>query len=139
MLFRLGMFSQKKQTIGQRVVVIGGGAVRVETALMLAEEGTLFGEELEADTVVLAVGTKPYNPLQQAANELGISFRVICGATQPAMVLNAIHHGFAADQSSGRSSSRDCPWSLLLGVLPVVHRNLSDSPASGFHRLVLRY
>ena len=32
---------------GQRVVVIGGGAVGVETALMLAEEGTLSGEELK--------------------------------------------------------------------------------------------
>jgi 2,4-dienoyl-CoA reductase (NADPH2) len=168
----------KKQTTGRRVIVIGGGAVGVETALMLAEEGTLSGEEikfllvnkaekaedlydlavkgskqltlvemvnklgtnfgkstrwsmlqdvkryavdtkteanvleitegglrleykgnieeLEADTVVLAVGTKPYNPLQQAANELGISFRVIGDATQPAMVFDAIHQGFAA-------------------------------------------
>lgn len=32
---------------GRRVVVVGGGAVGVETALQLAEEGTLSGEELK--------------------------------------------------------------------------------------------
>lgn len=32
---------------GRRVVVIGGGAVGVETALFLAEEGTLTGDELK--------------------------------------------------------------------------------------------
>jgi 2,4-dienoyl-CoA reductase (NADPH2) len=32
---------------GRKVVVIGGGAVGVETALMLAEEGTLSGDELK--------------------------------------------------------------------------------------------
>jgi 2,4-dienoyl-CoA reductase (NADPH2) len=36
-----------KRQAGRKVVVIGGGAVGVETALMLAEEGTLTGEELK--------------------------------------------------------------------------------------------
>jgi len=36
-----------KRQAGRRVVVIGGGAVGVETALMLAEEGTLTGEEVK--------------------------------------------------------------------------------------------
>jgi 2,4-dienoyl-CoA reductase (NADPH2) len=168
----------KTQETGQRVVIIGGGAVGVETALMLAEEGTLSGEELKfllvnqaekpedlyhlaikgtkqvtlvemidklgtnfgkstrwsmlqdvkrysvaankaatvleiteggvrieqggevkelvADTVVLAVGTKPNNPLQEAAAELGIPCRVIGDALKPAMVFDAVHQGFAA-------------------------------------------
>jgi len=36
-----------KRQVGRRVAVIGGGAVGVETALLLAEEGTLTGEELK--------------------------------------------------------------------------------------------
>ena len=36
-----------RRRAGRRVVVIGGGAVGVETALLLAEEGTLSGEELK--------------------------------------------------------------------------------------------
>ena len=36
-----------KVQVGEKVVIIGGGAVGVETALLLAEEGTLTGEELK--------------------------------------------------------------------------------------------
>jgi 2,4-dienoyl-CoA reductase (NADPH2) len=36
-----------KAHTGQRVVIIGGGAVGVETALFLAEKGTLSGEALK--------------------------------------------------------------------------------------------
>ncbi len=163
---------------GERVVVIGGGAVGVEVALMLAEQGTLSGEELKfllvngaepveelqrlalqgskqvvlvemldrlgenfgkstrwsmlqdvqrynistrleskvleikkggvrirhgdrvellpADTVVLAVGTKPYNPLEKVANELGIECQVVGDARNAATVLEATHQGFQA-------------------------------------------
>jgi 2,4-dienoyl-CoA reductase (NADPH2) len=38
---------QEKVTTGKRVVVIGGGAVGVETALYLAEKGTLSAEALK--------------------------------------------------------------------------------------------
>jgi len=171
----------KKQVAGKRVVIVGGGAVGVETALMLAEEGTLSGEELkflllnraekpedlyslaikgskqvtlvemidklgtnfgkstrwamlqdvkryavttrtaakvleitkrglrmecdgkieelEADTVVLAVGTQPYNPLQVVAKELGMSCHVVGDALKPAMVFDAVHQGFAAGKA----------------------------------------
>jgi len=36
-----------KVATGQKVAIIGGGAVGIETALLLAEEGTLSGEELK--------------------------------------------------------------------------------------------
>ena len=36
-----------KVATGQQVAIIGGGAVGIETALLLAEEGTLSGEELK--------------------------------------------------------------------------------------------
>ncbi len=41
----------KKALTGRRVVVVGGGAVGVETALFLAEKGTLSGETLKFLTV----------------------------------------------------------------------------------------
>jgi len=166
---------------GERVTIIGGGAVGVETALLLAEQGTLSGEELKfllvhqaesteelyrlatqgsktitlvemidklgtnfgrstrwgmlqdieryrvqtrtesrvieitpegvliqgksgeelipAETVVLAVGTQAFNPLQKIAAELQIPCQLIGDAQQPAMVFDAIHQGFAAGQA----------------------------------------
>jgi len=165
-------------TTGRRVVVIGGGAVGVESALLLAEQGTLpaetlkfllvhraeepeelyrlattgckqvtivemldklgrnFGkttrwtmlqdldrygvacrtgarveaitaegvllagdpepELLPADTVVLAVGTRAENSLQQACEELDIPCQVIGDAGRPAMVFDAVHQGYRA-------------------------------------------
>jgi 2,4-dienoyl-CoA reductase (NADPH2) len=169
---------QNKWVAGENIVIIGGGAVGVETALLLAEQGTLSGEELkflllngaesletlnrlalqgsknitlvelqeklgtnfgrttrwsmlqdvqrfnigvriesrvigieqygvriesggkeellEADTVVLAVGTMAYNPLQKVALELDIPCRVAGDARKPATVLEATHQGFRA-------------------------------------------
>lgn len=163
---------------GKRVVIIGGGAVGVETALFLAEEGTLNGnalkfllvhgaetpefllhlathgskkvtivellddlgknfgrttrwgmlqdlkrygveswnksraleitgsgvriekdgvvEEILADTVVLAAGTQPYNPLAEIVTTLGIPFVVVGDARSAAMVFDAVHQGYAA-------------------------------------------
>ena len=168
---------------GRRVVIIGGGAVGIETALHLAEKGTLSGEalkfllihgaesaddlyglatkgskditiiemlgelgknfgkstrwgmmqdverygvktraearvieitaafvtvecegeveEIAADSVILAVGTCSYNPLQELVAASGIPFRVAGDALQPAMVFDAIHQGFAAGHEIG--------------------------------------
>jgi 2,4-dienoyl-CoA reductase (NADPH2) len=168
---------------GRRVVVIGGGAVGVETALTLAEQGTLsaeavkfllihgaespedlltlavkgtreivlvemlkeigtnFGkttrwgmlqdvkrygirtlvaasvlaitpesvwveqegkeEEIPADTVVLAVGTRPLNPLVGFMEHRGIPFRVVGDADQVGTAFEAVHQGFAAGRSIG--------------------------------------
>jgi 2,4-dienoyl-CoA reductase (NADPH2) len=163
---------------GKRVVVIGGGAVGIETALLLAEKGTLSGEALKfllvhgaespenlyglatrgskevivvemledlgknfgrstrwgmmldverfgvktrtaarvleitaegvriehdgqvedipADSVVLAVGTRSFNPLGEAASARGMIVRVVGDAVRPAMVFDAIHEGYKA-------------------------------------------
>lgn len=168
---------------GRRVVVIGGGAVGVETALLLAEKGTLSGEalkfllvhgaerieelytlatrgsrevtvvelldglgknfgrstrwgmlqdverygvravmqarvieitaglvrieangqveELAADSVVLAVGTRSHDPLHGIAADMGIPMAVVGDALRPAMVMEAVHDGFAAGRSIG--------------------------------------
>lgn len=169
--------------IGSRVVIIGGGAVGIETALLLAEKGTLSGEaikfllvhgaespedlyglatrgskdvtviemldeigtnfgkstrwgmmqdverygvktraaarvvgitagyvrieckgraeDITADSVVLAVGTRAHNPLHNLAVASGIPFRVVGDAVQPAMVFDAIHQGFTAGREIG--------------------------------------
>ncbi|MDD5285010.1 MAG: FAD-dependent oxidoreductase [Desulfuromonadaceae bacterium] len=168
---------------GRRVVIIGGGAVGIETALLLAEKGTLSGEALKfllvhgaekvedlyglatsgskdvtvvemlgelgtnfgkstrwgmmqdverfgvktratarvieiaadcvridcegkvedipADSVLLAVGTRSCNPLQELAAACGIRFRVAGDAVKPAMVFDAIHQGFTAGREIG--------------------------------------
>ncbi|SDP44351.1 oxidoreductase [Desulforhopalus singaporensis] len=177
------VLAQKKET-GASVVVIGGGAVGVETALYLAEQGTLSGEELkfllvsgavspeklyklatagskevtivemvdslganfgkstrwgmlqdvdrfgiksvvgakvleitesgvlveqggkqvmlEADTVVVAVGTASDNPVEEIAKELGIACYVVGDARQPATVLEANHQGYRAGIAVGQ-------------------------------------
>lgn len=165
-------------TTGKKVVVIGGGAVGVETALLLAEEGTLSGDDLKfllvhgaesaeelyrlatsgckevtviemvedlgknfgkstrwgmlqdlerygvktrvqarvvsitpesvrielnggmeditADTVILAVGTMPFNPLQEILTSERVKVITVGDAVKPAMVFDAIHAGFKA-------------------------------------------
>jgi 2,4-dienoyl-CoA reductase (NADPH2) len=166
---------QEKVTTGRRVVVIGGGAVGVETALYLAEKGTLSAEalkfllvnraeapevlyelatrgtktivviemiekmgkdigkttrwgilqdlsrhgiqtrtatkalaitatavtveidgqaeEIPADTVVLAAGAKPYNPLAEIIEQKGIPYEVVGDAGQVGMAFDAVHQG----------------------------------------------
>ncbi len=167
-----------KTYTGRRVVVIGGGAVGVETALFLAEKGTLSGdtlkflfvnkaedpevlyematrgtkqvtiiemmekigkdfgkttrwgmlqdatrygiqsrvatkaleitpkgikvdagsgpEEIPADTVVLSVGAKSDNHLQQAIESRGIACTVAGDAANIGMAFDAVHQGFKA-------------------------------------------
>ena len=173
----------KNAATGRGIVIIGGGAVGIETALLLAEKGTLTGEALKfllvhgaesadelhalatrgskdvtivemmgelgrnfgkstrwgmiqdverygvqaramatvveifpdcvriecdgaiedipADTVVLAVGTRAYNPLHEQVAASGIPFRTVGDALRPAMVFDAGHQGFEAGHEIG--------------------------------------
>jgi 2,4-dienoyl-CoA reductase (NADPH2) len=74
-----------------RVLEITAGTVRIETA------GEV--EELAADTVVLAVGTRAFNPLRKVAAELGIHCQVVGDADHPATAFEACHSGFAAGRA----------------------------------------
>lgn len=162
--------------LGRRVVIIGAGAVGVETALYVAEQGTLSGDalkflllhraddperlleyaatgtrevtlvemlpklgtdigkstrwamladlrrdrvhaltgavakeitaggvviekddearEIPADTVVLASGARPYNPLRETVEALGIEVRVVGDADEIGNAYHAVHQGF---------------------------------------------
>jgi 2,4-dienoyl-CoA reductase (NADPH2) len=166
---------------GRRVVIVGGGAVGVETAMFLAEKGTMSAEavkfllvnraeepedlyefavrgtktvtlidminrigkdigrttrwgmlqalermgvksktatkaleitpaglrvekgrdveEIPADTVVLAIGAMPYNPLEAFLKQKGIPYRVIGDAHGIGRAFEAIHEGFDAGRN----------------------------------------
>jgi 2,4-dienoyl-CoA reductase (NADPH2) len=166
---------------GRRVAVVGGGAVGVETALFLAEKGTLSGEavkfllvnraedpktlydlatrgtktvtliemidklgkdigrttrwgmlqdlnraevrtrtsarvleitpaglkietdgvteEIQADTIVLAIGAASHNPLEDVLKQKGIPCRVVGDARRPGWAFDAIHQGFDAGRT----------------------------------------
>jgi 2,4-dienoyl-CoA reductase (NADPH2) len=71
-----------------RVLEITAGGLKVEKGGWL--------EEIPADTVVLAVGTRPFNPLQEVLAKKGIPFVVAGDASQVGMAIDAIHQGFAA-------------------------------------------
>ena len=170
-----------KTLTGKRVVVVGGGAVGVECALFLAEQGTLGGEALKfllvnrvedpetlyrlatrgskqvtlvemidklgkdlgkstrwvmlqdltrlgvtthtatrvtaitesgvrvekdgaelffpADSVILAIGSAPHNPLQASAQKLGIAFQTVGDAQGVGLAFEAIHQGYAAGRA----------------------------------------
>jgi 2,4-dienoyl-CoA reductase (NADPH2) len=171
----------ERAATGRRVVVVGGGAVGVETAQYLAEKGTLSGEavkfllvnraedsetlyglavrgtktvtliemidklgkeigrttrwgmlqdltrsgvhtrtsarvleitpsglkietggvteEIQADTVVLAIGAASHNPLEDVLKQKGIPCRVVGDARKPGWAFDAIHQGFEAGRT----------------------------------------
>ncbi len=77
---RLGMRAVAIHPEGVEVEPCGGG----EPAL------------LPADTVVLALGARSFNPLQAALEELGVPVRVVGDAEKVADAMKAIHAGFQA-------------------------------------------
>jgi 2,4-dienoyl-CoA reductase (NADPH2) len=171
----------EKVATGGKVIVVGGGAVGVETALYLADKGTLSGDALkfllvhqaespdyllelatkgtksvalvemvdkigkdigkttrwtmiqdlarkgvlthvrtkvleitdggvkvvqndkemiiEGDTVVLAAGAGPHNPLQDSLEAEGIQCRIVGDARKIALAFDAVHDGFSAGRS----------------------------------------
>lgn len=170
-----------RASVGKKVVVVGGGAVGVETALFLTEKGTLSGDalkflmvnkaedpqflydlavkgtksvvliemlgaigrdigmttrwtlmqdlartgvmthvrtkaleitprgvrvdqgetkkEIQADSIVLAAGSKPHNPLETLLKEKKTPYRVVGDAQKIGLAFNAVHEGFAAGKA----------------------------------------
>ena len=56
-------------------------------------------EIIPADTVVLAVGSESYNPLQELLEKKGIPHQVVGDAQKVALAFDAVHNGFAAGRN----------------------------------------
>lgn len=56
-------------------------------------------EEIQADTVVLAIGAASYNPLEEVLTQTGIPCRVVGDAGKPGWAFDAIHQGFEAGRT----------------------------------------
>ena len=82
-----------------------GVKIKVSTkALKIIPEGiTVETEErteiIAADTVVLAVGSESYNPLQEVLESKGIPYRVVGDAQKVGLAFDAMHNGFAAGRN----------------------------------------
>jgi 2,4-dienoyl-CoA reductase (NADPH2) len=53
-------------------------------------------KEIQADTIVLAAGSKSYNPLATLLKKKGIFCRVVGDAQKIGLAFDAVHEGFAA-------------------------------------------
>jgi len=56
-------------------------------------------EEIEADSVVMAVGSASCNPLQEIVEKMGIPWQVAGDAGKIALAFDAVHGGFAAGRN----------------------------------------
>jgi 2,4-dienoyl-CoA reductase (NADPH2) len=79
---------------GARVLGIGPASVRIDV-----DGGA---EELPAQTVVLAVGTRPLDELRLVTTARGIPFHVVGDAAGVGTAFDAIHQGFIAGASIGQ-------------------------------------
>jgi len=95
---RWGML-QDLQRFGIRSLTASRALEITAEGLRVEKDGQV--EEIPADTVVLAVGTRPHNPLQELLVRKGISFRVVGDARQVGMAIDAIHQGFDAGREIG--------------------------------------
>ncbi len=77
--------------VKQKVLEINAAGVVLET-----ESGK---ETIPADTVVLAIGTKPYNPLEEALKESSMEVKVVGDANKIATAFEAVHSGYRAGRS----------------------------------------
>jgi 2,4-dienoyl-CoA reductase (NADPH2) len=81
--------------------------VKVKTksrAVAIEQDGVVVdkeGEEMKipADTVVLALGSRSYNPLQDELEAKGIACRVVGDAQEVGQAIDAIHAGFAVGRT----------------------------------------
>ena len=75
---------------GSRAVAIEPGGVRVEPSS--GGDSVL----LPADTVILALGARSYNPLEEELSEAGVPVKVVGDAAKVADAMKAIHDGYQA-------------------------------------------
>ncbi len=56
-------------------------------------------KEIQADSIVLAAGSKPHNPLETLLKEKKTPYRVVGDAQKIGLAFNAVHEGFAAGKA----------------------------------------
>ncbi|MFO7803926.1 MAG: FAD-dependent oxidoreductase [Desulfovermiculus sp.] len=81
--------------------------VKTKTKALAIEQGHVLvdkdGEEtrIPAQSVVLALGSRSYNPLQKELEAEGIDCRVVGDAREVAQAIDAVHAGFAVGRDMG--------------------------------------
>jgi 2,4-dienoyl-CoA reductase (NADPH2) len=68
-----------------------------QTGLRVAKDNTV--EEIPADTIVLAIGARPYDPLSEILEKKSISYQVIGDAQKIGRAFEAIHQGYDAGRN----------------------------------------
>jgi 2,4-dienoyl-CoA reductase (NADPH2) len=56
-------------------------------------------EDIPADTIVLAIGARPYNPLSEILEKKSIPYRIIGDAQKIGRAFEAIHQGYDAGRN----------------------------------------
>ncbi len=75
--------------------ITAGKVVRItDTGLDVEKGGEIV--EMAADTVVIAAGSAPNNPLESIVKEMGIPFEVIGDARKIGLAFDAVHTGYKA-------------------------------------------
>ena len=62
--------------------------------LKLEQNGEI--KEIRADTVVMAAGSAPHNPLEPRLKEMGIDYRTAGDVRQAGTAFDAVHQGYEA-------------------------------------------
>jgi len=75
------------------------GTIKGATVTEIRDSGVVYskdGEQLEepADTVVLALGSRPNSALAESLHQAGIPFEAVGDCVEPRKVIDAIHEGF---------------------------------------------
>ena len=81
------------------VTTITSGKVTkiIETGIEFVQESTGDAtQQIAADTVVVAAGSKSHNPLEAIVKEMGLAYQVIGDAGKVATAFDAVHGGYKA-------------------------------------------
>jgi 2,4-dienoyl-CoA reductase (NADPH2) len=93
---RWGMM-QDIERHGVEVLTLAKALEITETSVRIEIEGAV--RELEADTVVLAAGAAPYNPLQDVLEKKNISAQLVGDVKKIGLAFDAVHQGYKAGRA----------------------------------------
>jgi 2,4-dienoyl-CoA reductase (NADPH2) len=102
MMQDLGRFGVTTITAGRVTKIIETGIEYVEISGSETPGGAtgdatgVITQQIEADTVVVAVGSASHNPLEEIVKELGMAVRVIGDAGMVGTAFDAVHAGYKA-------------------------------------------